>query len=380
MTISVAGLAITKFGELWDQSLSDLLHQAGAQAIEDAQLDFSDIDAIYVSNMGAAAFEGQMHLGALVSSWFPHHPPAMRVEGACASGGLALLAAEDALAAKKYQTVLVVGGEKMTDVSAAEATRVLAGAADFEHEYGSTFPGLYALLAQQHMEAYGTTREQLSAVSVKNHRHALDNPFAQYHKEFTIEQVSKSALVASPLRLLDCSPLTDGAAAVVLTTKRTRRPAAEIVATGHGMDSLRLDQRESLTSLGATKRAAAQAFAQAGMTPQDIQVAEVHDCFTIAELLALEDLGFFKPGEAGQATLDGQTTHGSQLVINPSGGLKASGHPVGATGIKQVAYLASLLREGAFSRALAQNVGGSGATAVVHILKQPKKRKSEKKV
>ena len=375
--IFVLGTAITPFGELWDKSLEDLLRQAAAGAVEDAQLDFEHIDAIYVANMGAGAFEGQMHLGALVSSWFPQHPPAMRVEGACASGGLALLAAEQALQAGTYQTVLVVGGEKMTDVSASESTQVLAGAAHIQAEYGSTFPGLYALLAQQHIEAYGTTCEQLSAVSVKNHRHALDNPYAQYHKAFTPEQVSQSAMVADPLRLLDCSPLTDGAAAVVLTTKQPVQPAPQIVGTGHGMDSLTLAERDSLTSLGATKRAAAQAFKQAGVTADDIEVAEVHDCFTIAELLALEDIGFFEPGEAGPATVGGQTTYDGKVVINPSGGLKASGHPVGATGIKQIAYLTNLLRQGKFSLALAHNVGGSGATAVVHILRQSPARKAK---
>ncbi len=368
MKIFVAGTAITPFGELWDRSLEDLLRQATAEAVANAELDLSQIEAVFVANMAAGALEGQMHLGALVSSWFPQHPPAMRIEGACASGGLAMLAAEQALLSGKYKTVLVVGGEKLTDVSAAEASQALAGAAHIQAEYGSTFPGLYALLAQQHQAAYGTTREQLSAVSVKNHRHALDNPFAQYHKEFSLEQVSNSAMVASPLRLLDCSPLTDGASAVVLTTEQPIQPSPTILGTGHGMDSLTLAERDSLTSLGATKRAAQQAFAQAGVAPADIEVAEVHDCFTIAELLALEDLGFFEPGVAGEATLSGQTTYGGQVVVNPSGGLKASGHPVGASGVKQVAYLANLLKEGKFKLALAHNVGGSGATAVVHIM------------
>lgn len=366
--IFIAGSAITNFGELWDKSLEDLLREASARAIENAQLDFSDIDAIFVANMGAGAFEGQMHLGALVSSWFPQHPPAMRVEGACASGGLALVAAATSLLADQYQTVLVVGAEKMTDVNANQATEVLAGAAHVQQEWGSTFPALYAILAKQHQQAYGTKREQLSAVSVKNHFHALDNPHAQYHKEFSLEQVSRSALVADPLRILDCSPLSDGAAAVVLSSKKTAKPQAKIVAHAQAMDTLNLHDRETLTSLPATVKAAKKAWQLSGWQPSDVEVAEVHDCFTIAELIALEDLGFFKPGEAGAATLKGQTTHKGQVVVNPSGGLKASGHPVGATGIKQVAYLAGLLEAGKFKRALAHNVGGSGATAVVHLL------------
>lgn len=368
MKISIIGTAITKFGELWSLSLEDLFKQASLEAVESAELDLADVDAIFVANMGAGAFEGQMHLGALVASHFPHHPPAMRIEGACASGGLALLAAQDALLTGRYQTVLVVGAEKMTDVSSAEATKVLAGAAHINNEYGSTFPSLYALLARQHQQTYGTTRKQLSVVSVKNHRHALDNPYAQFHKEFTVDQVSQSQLVADPLRLLDCSPLSDGAAAVVLTTKNNGGRAPLLTGRGHGMDTLTLADRDSLTSLTATKRAAKQALSDANRQITDFPVVEVHDCFTIAELLALEDLGIFDPGEAGPASVDGQTTYGGKVVVNPSGGLKASGHPVGATGIKQVAYLARLIMEGKFELALAHNVGGSGATAVVHII------------
>lgn len=368
MKIYVAGTGLTKFGELWSMSLSALLRQAVERALEESGLLWSQIDAIFVANMGAGALQGQMHLGAMVSSWFDHHPPAMRVEGACASGGLALVAAQQALQSGEAQHVLVVGVEKMTDVTAAQATEVLAGAADIYLEYGSTFPALYALLAKQHQRAYGTTRSQLSAVSIKNHRQAKDNKFAHFHKEFSLEQVSNSSLVADPLRLLDCSPLSDGAAAVVLSSTKPPQPLAQIVAYGQGMDQLTVAKRESLTNLPASVRAAQIAWQKSGWQPADIEVAEVHDCFTIAELLALEDLGFFAPGEAGPATEKQLTTYGGQVVINPSGGLKASGHPVGATGIKQVAYLSRLLAQGKFNRALAHNVGGSGATAVVHLL------------
>ncbi|MCD8526730.1 thiolase domain-containing protein [Candidatus Woesebacteria bacterium] len=292
----------------------------------------------------------------------------MRVEGACASGGLALLAAEQAILSGQYKTVLVVGAEKMTDISAEQATAVLSGAACQHSECGSTFPGLYALLAQQHMQQYGTTREHLSAVSAKNHRHALNNPHAQYQKEITVQAVSESAMIAEPLRLLDCSPLSDGAAAVVLSSERVANDNPRITGFGQGNDSLSLAKRSSLTSFVATQRAAQQAYSLSGKQVQDFPVMEVHDCFTIAELLALEDLGVFAPGEAGSATLARETTYGGKVVVNPSGGLKACGHPVGATGVKQVAYLAQLLREGQYERALAHNVGGSGATAVVHIL------------
>lgn len=380
MKIKIIGQAITQFGELWSWSLEDLLSEAMTKALTDANLEPQSIEAIFVANMSAGMMENQVHLGALASQILSQLPgytvgrgskrqpaPAFRIEGACASGSLALLVAEHALLAKQYQTVLVVGVEKMTDVEGDLATRYLAGAAHFAQEYGSTFPGLYALLTQAHQQQYGTTREQLSSVAVKNHRHAFDNPTAQYHKQLTLDQVSQSQLVADPLRLLDCSPLTDGAAAVILTTKDLKNQV-EVAGFGHGQDSLDLAHRSSLTSLAATQAAAQAAYQMAGLTAANIQVAEVHDCFTIGEILACEDLGLVAAGQGGPTTLSGQTTHGGQIVINPSGGLKAGGHPVGATGIKQVAYLTKLLRADQFATGLAHNVGGSGATSVVHLL------------
>jgi acetyl-CoA C-acetyltransferase len=291
----------------------------------------------------------------------------MRIEGACASGGLAAVAAQQALLAGQYQTVLVIGAEKMTDVSVRETTNILSSAANVTSEFGSTFPGLYALLAQAHQQRYGTTRAMLSAVAVKNHHHALNNPLAQFRSELTLEQVSSSSLVADPLRLLDCSPISDGASAIILSTKKvTGKP--RIIGYGQGQDKLSLADRKSLTKLEATVRAAKIAYQQAEVSPQKIQAAEVHDCFTIAEIMAIEDLGFFQRGKGGEATLVGKTTAGGDLVVNGSGGLKAFGHPVGATGIKQLAYLAREIENGNCRLALAHNVGGSGASAVVHIL------------
>jgi acetyl-CoA C-acetyltransferase len=270
--------------------------------------------------------------------------------------------------------VLVVGAEKMNDVDSAVSTKFLAAAANYANEYGSTFPGLYALMAQAHMQQFGTIREHLSAVAVKNHEHSFSNPQAQYHKHFTLEQVSKSMPVADPLRLLDCSPITDGAAAVVLSSRKVRQKPS-IVGFGQGQDSMDIAHRTNLWELQATKKAATSAYQMANLTADQIPVAEVHDCFTIAEILATEDLGFFEKGKGGVAVQTGKTTHGGTVVINPSGGLKACGHPVGATGVKQVAYLANLLEKGEYPYALAHNVGGSGATAVVHILKNNKKNK-----
>lgn len=369
MTISIAGHYVTQFGELWDKSLSDLFKEALEGALRNSSINPKKIEAIFVANKAGGAFEGQLHLGSLVSELFIHQPPAMRIEGACASGSLAAIAAEQSLLSGKYETVLVIGAEKMTDTTSATATKILSGAADIDREYGSTFPGLYAILAQMHMFAFGTTREMLSSVAVKNHEHALKNPKAQYRKSFTLNEVSSSALVADPLRLLDCSPISDGASAIILTTKKVKK-RAKILGYGHAQDSLTLADRKSLTELVATKKAAKIAFSQTNFTPKNIQMAEVHDCFTIAEILAIEDIGFFAKGEGGKATLEGKTAmeFKNSIVINPSGGLKGMGHPVGATGVKQLAILANFIEKGACSVALAHNVGGSGATAAVHIL------------
>lgn len=367
MHISIIGQATTPFGELWDKDISTLMSDVVHASLVSSGVDPTDIEAVFVANMAGGEFSHQSHLSAIAAGLFPHFPPAMRIEGACASGGLATLAATQALLSGQYATVMVIGVEKMTDTSADVATHILAGAADTTLESGSTFPGLYALLAQAHMREYGTTREHLSAVAVKNHNHALTNPHAQFHKELTIDQVSLSQPVADPLRLLDCSPISDGAAAVILTSK-TVAGAPKIFGAGHAQDSITLAGRTSLTSLDATRRAAQLAYHQATLGPESIQAAEVHDCFTIAEILAIEDLGFVEKGDGGPNTLSGQTTHGGKLVINPSGGLKGCGHPVGATGVKQLAYLAHAIKEDQYKIALAHNVGGSGATAIVHIL------------
>jgi len=367
MKINIAGHYITKIGELWDKSLRDLLKEAIDGAIENSQISPKTIDAVFVSNKAAGSFENQLHLGALASQMMKGNPPAMRIEGACASGGIAVVAAQMALMSGQYKTVLVVGVEKMTDVDSNQTTQILSAAADYKTERGSTFPGLYAMLAQAHMREFGTTRVDLSAVAQKNHVHALDNPNAHFHKKFSLEQISESMLVADPLRLLDCSPISDGAAALVLTTRNLKNKA-KILGFGQGQDSLDLVGRKKLTELKATKVAAQKAYLQAKIKAKQIEVAEVHDCFTIAEIMAIEDLGFFSKGKGGKATTAGKTTYGGKIVINPSGGLKASGHPVGATGIKQIAYLAKLIEKGEFKLGLTHNVGGSGATAVVHIL------------
>ncbi len=383
-SVSIIGIACTKFGERWDVSLRDMIAEAGVMAIEDAKITGDQIEALFVGNMSGGRFVEQEHIGALIADCAGLsrlHIPSTRVEAACASGGLALRQGVLAVASGYHDIVIAAGVEKMTDVSSGTAADALASAADREWEcfFGATFPALYAMMAKLHMRRFGTTHDQMALVAVKNHHHASFNPVAQYHMEVTIEDVDKSPMVADPLHVLDCSPISDGAAAVVLvpteTAKRFADTPIRIVASAQASDTLALHDRRDLTTLDATVHAARQAFAQAKIEPRQVDVAEVHDCFTIAEILAIEDLGFVEKGQGGPATEEGMTALGSLLPINTSGGLKACGHPVGATGIKQAYEIALQLRGEAGRRqvdeaeiGLTHNVGGSGGTALVHIL------------
>lgn len=382
--VSIIGVGCTRFGERWDSSLRDLVVETGIAAIEDAGVAGEAIDALYVGNMSGGRFVEQEHIGALIADYAGLsrlHIPSTRVEAACASGGLALREAFLAVASGYADIVIAAGVEKMTDVSSGVAADALAAAADREWEcfFGATFPALYAMIARLHMRRYGTTREQLAQVAVKNHHHGHMNPIAQYHTEIKVEDVVSSPLVADPLRVLDCSPITDGAAALVLApsdiASRYCDTPIRILASAQASDSLALHDRRDITTLDATVYAAKKAFAQARLTPEDIDVAEVHDCFTIGEILAIEDLGFFPKGEGGAATEEGRTAIGGDVAVNTSGGLKACGHPVGATGIKQAYEIVLQLRGEAGKRqvddaeiGLTHNVGGSGGTALVHVL------------
>ncbi len=382
--VAVIGSGVTKFGELWDKSLAGLVAEAGISAIMDAGIDGTDIDAMYIGGMSAGRFVGQEHLGSLaaeVSGLSELHISSTRVEAACASGGLALHSGYLAVASGAYDMVVVGGAEKMTDVVGKEATNILASAADREWEafLGVTFPGLYALMARYHMHKYGTTSEQLAKVAVKNHYNGSFNPKAQYNRKITVEDVLNSTMVADPLHLLDCSPITDGAAAVVITSLDKAKEYAEepikILASAQASDSISLAGRSRLDALPATTAAASKAYRQAGLEPSGIDFAEVHDCFTIAEIMAIEDLGFVNKGEGGKAMDEGLTELDGKLPINTSGGLKSKGHPVGATGIAQIHELILQLKGKADKRqiekaevGMAHNIGGSGGTAVIHIM------------
>mgnify|MGYP000008675893 CR=1 FL=1 len=375
--VAVIGCGMTKFGELWDKSLRDLFVEAAIKAIDDAGVDH--IDSMYVGCMSSGLFVGQEHLGALLADYLGVSGiPSARIESACASGGMALRQGFIEVASGMSDIVLVGGVEKMTDCH--DVTYALATAADQEYEayFGVTFPGLYALIARAHMERYGTTREQLAHVAVKNHRNGALNPNAQFRREITVEDVINATKVADPLTLLDCSPVSDGAACVILCplelAKKYQDIPIKILASGAATDTIALHQREDITTLKAVKLSAERAFKQAGLKPEDIDVAEVHDCFTIAEICIIEDIGFVEKGKGGEYTAKGYTALDGKIPINPSGGLKSKGHPVGATGVAQAVEIVEQLRGNAGKRqvknariGLTQNMGGSGASSVVHI-------------
>lgn len=378
---SVIGYYTTAFGELWDRSLFDLTAEAIKGVLKNAKLDKGQIDAIFFANMLSGVLEDNLHSPSKIAEMLRVNIPIFRVEAACASGGVAFHLAKNYLEARSAKTVLVVGAEKMNDYSPEETTAGLATAASGEEqEAGLTFPGLYAMMAQIYLENYKYSEKDLAYVSHKNHYHGSLNEKAHFRREITVEQVLKSPYVAYPLKVLDCSPITDGAAAVVLTSDKNlikkSKFKIDVLATEVATDSISLKGRKRLDEILSTKIAADKAFSKARIKREDISIAEVHDCFSIAELLAMEDLGFWQKGEAGKKIRELSTMYGSGagLIVNTSGGLKASGHPVGATGIKQIGEIFLQLTNQAVGRqfkspkyGLTHNIGGSGGTAVVSV-------------
>jgi len=375
--VAIIGVGMTRFGEIWDMSLRDLVVEAGLGALTDAGTD--TVDSIYVGSMSSGQFVGQEHLAPLMADHLGMvGVPATRVESACASGGLALRQAFMEVASGMSDLVLAAGVEKMND--GADVTAVLATASDQEEEvyYGVTFPGLYAMIARAHEQAHGTTEEDLSWVSVKAHRNGAKNPKAHFRREFGLEDIMSSSMVAEPLRLLHCSPVTDGAAAVLLCPLERAREFSgqpvKIVGSGLATGALSLASRPDPAFLDAVELSGARAYEMAGMGPEDVDVAEVHDCFAIAEICCVEALGFVERGKGKDAARDGITDLGGSTPVNLSGGLKSKGHPVGATGVAQAVTIVEQLRGGAGElqvegarTGLAQNMGGSGASSVVHI-------------
>lgn len=378
---SIIGYYTTAFGELWQKSLSDLMREAIEGVLKNAKLDKKQIDAIFFANMLSGVLEDNLHSPSKIAEMLNVNIPIFRVEAACASGGVAFHLAKNYLESKSAKTVLVIGAEKMNDFSPEETTAGLATAASGEEqEAGLTFPGLYAMMAQIYLENYKYSEKDLAYVSYKNHYHGTLNEKAHFRRKITIEQVLKSTYVAYPLKILDCSPISDGAAAVILTSDKNlikkSRFKIDVLATEVATDSISLKGRKRLDQILSTKIAADKAFYSARLKRENISLAEVHDCFSIAELLAMEDLGFWKKGEGGKKIRELSTMYGSgsRLIVNTSGGLKASGHPVGATGIKQIGEIFLQLTNQAVGRqlknpkyGLTHNIGGSGGTAVVSI-------------
>jgi acetyl-CoA C-acetyltransferase len=380
--VSIVSAGLSKFGKNEGLYARELFAEAVKEAFDRCpRLEPKrDIKAMFVGHMGEA-YEHQGHTGAATADWAGLlNIPATRTEAACASSGAALRSGIYAVLSGLADVVMVGGVEKMTHRTTAEVTEYLAMASDypFEQWHGITFPGLYALMATAHMHEYGTTETQLAQVAVKNHYHGTLNPKAHMQKEITLEKALNSRPVATPLKLYDCSLITDGASCVIITkpelaSRFTDQPV-QIIGTGQASDTIGLYERESLTSLQAAKIAAKTAYQMAQTTPADIDVAEVHDCFTIAEIIAYEDLGFAPEGKGGTLAESGETRLGGRLPVNTSGGLKAKGHPVGATGTAQAYEMYLQLTGQAEQRqvknahtGLTHNVGGSGATATVHI-------------
>ncbi len=380
-SVSIVATGKTRFGPFPELTIRDLARQAGQKCLEMARAEPAQVEALYVGNFAGPSFVGQNHLAPYIGSALGlEGVPCTRFEAACASSGSAFFHAFGAVAAGLYDVVLVLGVEQMTPQTTARTTDILAAAGDIGSEVraGATFPALFAMIAQRHMYEFGTTREHLAAVAVKNHANGLKNPFAHLRKAITVEQALNGRMIAEPLTLYDCSLISDGAAAVLLVASdRAREFAGKPICVrgvAQASDHLALHEKADITTFPAVRRAAEKAYRMAGVASGDIDFAELHDCFTIAEIIALEDLGFVPRGQGGPASAAGLTALDGKMPTNTSGGLKSKGHPVGATGVAQICEVVEQLRGECGERqlaspkiGLAQNLGGSGATCVVSI-------------
>lgn len=379
--VCLIGAGSTKYGKLED-SITDIALQASVDAIESAGIEPKEIGAGYISNVFGVA-DKQVHLGPVIMSnlGIPE-VPSLSIESACGSGSVSFREAYANVAAGFYDAVLATGVEKVTHTGTEWTTTYFSYCSDFFYEggAGASFPGLFASMARAYLAEYKATEEDLAMVAVKNHDNGLLNPKAHLRKKITIDDVMKSAVVASPLKLYDCCPFSDGASAVIICNEKFAKDHTknyvQVIGSGRGGSPAALQGRDHITTIPSTRIAAAAAYKMAGITPKDVDFAEVHDCFTIAELVDTEDLGFFEQGKAVQAVREGRTKLNSDISINPSGGLKSKGHPIGATGIGQVAEVFDQLTGKAGERTvkdakigLTHNFGATGASCAVHIFK-----------
>ncbi|MCL5886891.1 MAG: thiolase domain-containing protein [Actinobacteria bacterium] len=379
MSCYVIGAGKTRFGPS-THAMPRLAQEAILGALDDAGMSIEDIEAFIVANFLGGPNESQLHLNSVIAGLFPGvRRPGWRVEAACASGGAAVHQAVHMLAA--YDPILVIGVERLSGRPTGELTRNIGMAGDviLDQLQGLNFPASYALVAQRHMQRYGTRTDDFEILSLKNHANAQLNPLAHfYHKQVSQADIDCGATVATPLRLFDCCPVSDGASAVILSAEAKDARSVPLIGTGLSTDVISLAQRDEHDTFASAREAARMAYAQAGISPSDIDLAEVHDCFTIAEIVAMEDLGLAAPGEAVDLIRAGQTSTGGELPINPSGGLKAGGHAISATGVGQVYEACQQLRGEAGDRqvrdarvAVTHNVGGVGGTCAVQVLGRP---------
>jgi acetyl-CoA C-acetyltransferase len=382
-SVPIAGVGMTPFGEQAETTSRALFSEAANLAFEDAGVDRDDVEELFYGNFMGEFAEIQGHQGPLAANAAGVDAPATRIESACASSGAAVRFGVERIRSGQADVVMVGGAERMKNISTADGTEALAAAADglWEIKAGMTFPAAYSLMANRYFDEFGGSREDLAHIAVKNHENAVENDLAQFQRSIDVADVLGAPTVCSPFGLYDCSPMSDGAAAAILVSEEYAErngldPSVAITGTGQGTDMMALQDRESMVHTPAAEDAADMAYEDAGIGPADLDVAEVHDCFTIAEVLALEALGVYEPGEALTAARDGETAIDGELPINLSGGLKAKGHPVGATGCAQISELTKLLRgdhvnssavEDA-SVGLTHNAGGTVASCVVHVL------------
>ena len=379
--VAVVGIGHSKFGRRTDANIGELAFESIKQAIDDAGVDKKDIGNVVIGSAGGWYEES---LPAVVVDEYAGLTGAgtMRVEAACASGSAAVKAAYNSIVSGETDIAMAVGVEKMTEVDTPTSVELIGRAGSYMWEfenYGMTFPAYYALYAVAHMNKFGTTEEDMSRVSVKAHHYGAMNPLAQFQKEITLEKAMGSQVVSWPLKLYDACPLTDGSASVVLASEGAAKGLTDtpvwIRGVGYSSDTANLSRRNDYVGLEAAVTAAKLAYARAKVSPDDIDVATAHDCFTIAELMAYEDLGFCKKGEAAKMIREGQTELGGKIPVNLDGGLKAKGHPIGATGVSMAVEITKQLRGEAGRHqapikngvGLTHNIGGTGHYAYVTI-------------
>jgi acetyl-CoA C-acetyltransferase len=381
--VAIVGIGHAKFGKRSDATIRELAQEAVVPAFEDAGINVADIDASVIGVAGDV-MAGQGSPGALIHDYVGlGNKPMFRVEAACATGSAAVRTGYSLIKARLAEVVMVIGAETMTWVGTPQATEWMARAGDtrWEYPFGITFPGFYALMATRHMSEFGTSRAQLSMVAVKSHHYGAMNPFAHLPKEVTLEEAMKSVPICQPLNLYDCCLISDGAAAVIMASEERARKISDspvwLAGLGAASDTMMISDRPTLVGLTATKLAAEPAYKMAGVTPDDIDVADTHDCFSIAEIMSYEDLGFCKKGEGGKFIEEGQAYIGGKLPVNVDGGLKSKGHPLGATGVSMTVEITKQLRGEAGKRqvpgaqiGLTHNVGETGQYCFVHIYKR----------